>query len=853
MEDEIFKIICSNNGAVTTADLLLNLYPGESANVTEVIRNQEKFLLSSQSGEPKVLARSRLRLCRLKECPQTCGMLHLCKNYLLNGSCQFAQQRRVCRFPHDLNSAYNASLLSNNGVENLNRAELCTLLLMNDDFLLPSICYDYNNGPGEFGKCEAGNACKRLHVCERHLRQSCSCPKNHDFNAPQALKVLWEKGVPDTLFLTLKSAYANKEALRSAGKCSAGRGRRGTTQPNQGRSGRDGASWKMSEEFRGRGRGVYLGNRGRGRGGNRGRRGSQPHLSPAGSVGDFFADAAFSNLSVIGQPNESNLNQDLIKTWDQPNPLDKSSTASRGKDSNLGISETDQLQQKTSNSNDNLDGESGQKRPQRQRPVRDKTEICMFFIKGNCIHEERCFKAHDKMPYRWEVKEGNQWVAMPDNESIEKDYCDPQNSYSSSSPPVHFDTMTCGSNNVRRLSTLNSVAEPTFIHTTEWLWYWQDEVGNWNLYSTDINGHNPADISSAALEQKFLDDEKDVEFSAGSQSYTLSLKDMVQTNKRYGTIRVVSRRPRFVSAEDVKKRRKPRPNVSSVPDHWDKSKITDAGFIRIPLQCTSAEFKEVEALFSKTMTGFDVQIERIQNKALWEKYQLQKNQMKTSNGGRNVTEKQLFHGTDSSHVDTICRENLDWRICGTHGTAYGKGSYFARDATYSHNYTGGTGVNTMFLSRVLVGTYCRGSSEYKRPPPKKCGDGTFYDSCVNDHNDPSIFVVFKEQQIYPEYLLKYKKLHPLVEMYGAVPAQKPAVAPTPINISQSTPAPTPAVAPRPTLRLQPTASPRPAIPSSYHTVPSQQPSTPYYNSSTTRIEPVQPSTPSTKSDSCLIM
>lgn len=33
------------------------------------------------------------------------------------------------------------------------------------------------------------------------------------------------------------------------------------------------------------------------------------------------------------------------------------------------------------------------------------------------------------MPYRWEVKEGDQWTAMPDNETVEKDYCDPKNTY----------------------------------------------------------------------------------------------------------------------------------------------------------------------------------------------------------------------------------------------------------------------------------------------------------------------------------------------------------------------------------------------------------------------------------------
>lgn len=53
----------------------------------------------------------------------------------------------------------------------------------------------------------------------------------------------------------------------------------------------------------------------------------------------------------------------------------------------------------------------------------------------------------------------------------------------------------------------------------------------------------------------------------------------------------------------------------------------------------------------------------------------QKDRMKKNNRGRDVEEKQLFHGTDTKHVDAICVNNFDWRICGTHGTAYGKGEW----------------------------------------------------------------------------------------------------------------------------------------------------------------------------------
>ncbi|XP_067284558.1 protein mono-ADP-ribosyltransferase PARP12-like [Pseudorasbora parva] len=399
-----------------------------------------------------------------------------------------------------------------------------------------------------------------------------------------------------------------------------------------------------------------------------------------------------------------------------------------------------------------------------QRPSqsqKEKTEICMYYIKGHCKHGDSCFKEHSSLPYKWEVKDGLEWKAFPDSEVIEKEYCDPARIYSSGMNPVCFDTMTQGPHIVRRLSTIPSVVQPNFILTTEWLWYWEDEYGNWIQYATADGGHNLSSISSAELEQKYqADSSAVVEFTAGSQTYTLSFQDMIQENKRYTTKKVIKRRPKFVSAADVRtiKTTKRTPNnFKALPEHWDKALTPETGYKSVSLQSTTGEYIRIKELFNHTMRGFNIlKIDRIQNKTLWEVFQWQKDCMKKSNGGREVAEKQLFHGTDCKYVDAICKNNFDWRICGTHGTAYGKGSYFARDAKYSHSYTKDSGTRSMFVCRILVGHYTKGASDYLRPPSKDGGDTIFYDSCVNDIYDPSIFVVFEKHQIYPEYLIEYK-------------------------------------------------------------------------------------------------
>ncbi|XP_068442054.1 protein mono-ADP-ribosyltransferase PARP12 isoform X2 [Clinocottus analis] len=725
MESVILKFILDNQGAVDADYLTCNLGSGDA--IDDIIRNQERFALCCPFGQQKVVARTRLKMCRVIACPGPCNKLHLCKKFLFTGNCPFSTR---CKFSHQLDSDYNMALLTEHKLESLSRTELRTLLLQTDNFLLPDICHNFNNGGGEFGLCGDGYDCKRMHMCERYMNRDCSCSKPHDFTSSQPYKCLHERNVPDDLIPSLRAVYANIMALKYIDRKSADNG---------------------------------------------------------------------------------------------------------------------------------LDPERGQwnRRGGGQRGNRDKTEICMFFIKGHCKHDEQCFKVHDKMPYKWEVREGDRWAALPENEAIEKHYCDPKNTYSTGSPPVHFDTMTRGSDKVRRLSTTNSVLEPTYLHTTEWVWYWEDECGKWTVYASAAAGQKAANMDSATLELRFLANDKDVvDFTAGSQSYSLSFPDMIQTNKHYGTKRPVKRRPQFVSANDVLTRRVRRPQIiTGVPDSWDKKQIPPTGFMRVPLLRSLDEFKELETLFRQSLRGFDiVKIERIQNKALWELFQWQKNQMKNNNHGRNVTEKQLFHGTDSKYVDVICHTNFDWRVCGVNGTVFGQGSYFARDAKYSHSYTGDADVKSMFISRVLVGHYTKGHSSYRRPPAKDGGDINFFDSCVDDVMNPSIFVVFDKPQIYPEYLLQYKATQSSVTtMYPAAPAPvaRPVPTPVPTPVPRPVPTPLPRPAHQPTYSTNFSLSSSPTYRSSSY---SYTPPPLSYSPPTRRVPRRTPSppTPPKKNDSCVI-
>ena len=81
--------------------------------------------------------------------------------------------------------------------------------------------------------------------------------------------------------------------------------------------------------------------------------------------------------------------------------------------------------------------------------------------------------------------------------------------------------------------------------------------------------------------------------------------------------------------------------------------------------------------------------------------------------------------------------------------------YFARDAKYSLGFAGGgVGGRRMYLARVLVGQYCVGNSAMIVPPAKNPSrPEILYESVVDNQGNPSIYVVFYDNQCYPEYLI----------------------------------------------------------------------------------------------------
>lgn len=92
------------------------------------------------------------------------------------------------------------------------------------------------------------------------------------------------------------------------------------------------------------------------------------------------------------------------------------------------------------------------------------------------------------------------------------------------------------------------------------------------------------------------------------------------------------------------------------------------------------------------------------------------------------------------------------------GTVHGKGVYFARDAQMSTGYASPnppTSHRYMYVAKVAVGQYAKSHSSMLVPPPKQGNSNDTYDSVVDNVTNPTIFVLFYDNQYYPEYLITF--------------------------------------------------------------------------------------------------
>ncbi|XP_054914600.1 protein mono-ADP-ribosyltransferase PARP15-like [Poeciliopsis prolifica] len=193
-----------------------------------------------------------------------------------------------------------------------------------------------------------------------------------------------------------------------------------------------------------------------------------------------------------------------------------------------------------------------------------------------------------------------------------------------------------------------------------------------------------------------------------------------------------------------------------LPPHWEP--MIGQHFKKVELDPKSPEYQEVANNFHKT-TSYNIhKIERVQNVYLWHAFSICRRRILSKNGEADLGERFLYHGTSAKSCKTIERDRFDRNYAGQHAAAYGKGVYFAVHANYSatsFSLADESGLKRLYYARVITGRYTVGNSTMKAPPPRGADPTDCFDSLVNHQVQPVIFVIFHDDQAYPEYLITF--------------------------------------------------------------------------------------------------
>ena len=197
------------------------------------------------------------------------------------------------------------------------------------------------------------------------------------------------------------------------------------------------------------------------------------------------------------------------------------------------------------------------------------------------------------------------------------------------------------------------------------------------------------------------------------------------------------------------------------PSEWEPQQL-DVEFK--PIRRSNQEWSDIETMVHKTLpTARLVQIDRVQNLQLWEKYALEKGHMNRRNNGL-MNEKLLFHGTRKINPKSVvqCLRGIDFRCSRRdHQLLWGTGAYFAANANYSNRYSyynAQLQAWQMIVVKVLTGNSCsyrNPDRSLTRPPRLFAGSNLLYDTVCGHHGGSDIYVVYDQDRAYPAYIISY--------------------------------------------------------------------------------------------------
>ena len=159
-------------------------------------------------------------------------------------------------------------------------------------------------------------------------------------------------------------------------------------------------------------------------------------------------------------------------------------------------------------------------------------------------------------------------------------------------------------------------------------------------------------------------------------------------------------------------------------------------------------------------------IEKIQNCDLWKKYSDRAQQIRSEPQMQNCREKLLFHGTRNTDPKEIYKGDSSFDIKFSSQGLWGRGNYFAVNASYSHSYAHsvhGTGMRKILAAFVLTGLSYHSNQDssltmppYRSEQDEPSGIRRRYHSVNGVTGGTIVYITYDNNLAYPAYVITYR-------------------------------------------------------------------------------------------------
>ena len=144
---------------------------------------------------------------------------------------------------------------------------------------------------------------------------------------------------------------------------------------------------------------------------------------------------------------------------------------------------------------------------------------------------------------------------------------------------------------------------------------------------------------------------------------------------------------------------------------------------------------------------------KVHNKICWDNF-VEKVKLYSESNQNTLLIKPLFHGSSGTDPEVIMRDHVGFRTGKSSCGMWGRGIYFAVNASYSDDYAYYDKVNkyrSMFLSNVFVGNPKFETDDRQITHPPKG-----YHSVTGITKGTTVYILYEDGLAYPGYLINYK-------------------------------------------------------------------------------------------------